>query len=145
MKKAKEILRDLKQKGYRYSLAREAILDSITESKTPLSYFDIHGLLSKKKLRVNKTTVYRELAFLKEQKLIKELQFNDGVKYYELTPNNHHHHIICNNCETIDHVDLEKDLEKQEQSIFENTKFKVLSHSLEFYGLCKTCVKIVSL
>ncbi len=139
MEEAKQILKNIKNKGHRYSLARETILDLVIKNNKPLSYFDLQKLLSKKKLLVNKTTVYRELKFLKEQKVIKELQFNDGIKYYEITPKEHHHHIVCNECETIDHIELKKDLEETEKQIAKNNNFKVFDHSLEFYGLCQKC------
>lgn len=139
--KAKEILNKIKNKGYRYSVIRESILNLIIKSKKPLSYFNIHDFFNKKKMSANKTTIYRELVFLKEQKIIRELQFKDGVKYYEIMPEGHHHHIICNECETIEHIELNKDLEMQEKAIFENNKFKVIAHSLEFYGLCNSCIK----
>src|SRR3989338_2860541 len=141
MEKVSQILKSIKNKGYRYSLARETILDSIIKSKRPLSYFELQKLFNRKKLSVNKTTIYRELNFLKEQNIIKELQFNDDIKYYEIMPKEHHHHAVCNKCETIDHIELQQDLDAQEQSIFKNNKFKVLAHSLEFYGICNACIK----
>ena len=141
MEKANTILKDIKNRGYRYSETREAMLDFIIKSNKPLSYFDLQTFFKKRGLPPNKTTVYRELAFLKQQNIINELQFNDGIKYYEIATPWHHHHIICNECEAIDHIELEKDLEMQEKSIFKNNKFKVLTHSLEFYGICNSCVK----
>ena len=141
MEKANKFLKEIKDKGYRYSRIREAILDLMIKNNKPLSYFDIKRFFDKKKVSANKTTIYRELAFLKQQKIISELQFNDGIKYYEIAMQRHHHHIICNACEAIEHIELEKDLEMQEKSIFKNNKFKVLTHSLEFYGICNSCVK----
>ena len=141
MEKATNILKAIKNKGYRYSAIRESILNFIIKNNKPLSYFDLQKFLNKKKLSVNKTTIYRELNFLKNQGIVRELQFNDGIKYYEITPQGHHHHIICNQCEAIDHIELKKDLDIQEKSIFKNNKFKVLTHSLEFYGICNSCVK----
>lgn len=140
MEKLNKILKGLRNNGHRYSLIRENILDFIAKSQKPLSYFDLQKLLDQKKLSVNKTTIYRELNLLKEQKIIKDLQFKDGIKYYELMPEGHHHHIICNQCEAIDHIELKRDLYEEEESIFKNNKFKVLTHSLEFYGICSSCI-----
>lgn len=139
MAKAKDILKNIQSKGYRYSLVREVVLDSIMRSKNPFSYFDLHKILIKRKISANKATVYRELAFLTKQKVICEVQFKDGIKYYESMEDDHHHHIVCNECETIDHVELKRDLGVEEKAIAKNNKFKVLTHSLAFYGLCQKC------
>ena len=88
---------------------------------------------------VNKTTIYRELAFLKKQNIILELQFDDNTKRYEIMPANHHHHIVCVRCEKVEDVVLEKDLDAEEKVITQNKKFQILHHSLEFYGICKMC------
>ena len=141
MEKVNTILEKIKHKTYRYSAIRESMTDVIIESRQPLSYFDLHALLNQKKIFANKTTIYRELAFLKEQGVIRELKFNDGINYYEPVSKGHHHHIICTTCQTIDRVELEQDLDLQEKLIAKKNKFKVLAHSLEFYGICKSCLK----
>lgn len=133
------ILATLKEKGYRFAKIRKAILDLLIKSSDPLSSPDIQQLLSKKKIDANKTTVYRQLAFLKEQNLVRELQFGDNTKRYEIMPENHHHHIVCTNCDNIEDVELARDLDAEEKAIAENTNFKVLNHSLEFYGICGKC------
>lgn len=133
------ILATLKEKGYRFSRIRKAILDLLIKNPNPLSLSDIKMLLAKKKIMTNKTTVYRQLVFLKEQRLVRELQFRENTKRYEIMSENHHHHIICVNCEKIKDVELDGDLDAEEKSISKNKNFKVLSHSLEFYGICEKC------
>ena len=139
MHNLEEIIQKLKQAGFRITAIRKAVAYAIFKSKKPLAYFDIQKILSKNKISANKATIYRELAFLKEQKIIRELQLIGESKYYELMPKGHHHHVICQNCQIIDHVELEKDLKNEEAIILKNIKFKILTHSLEFYGLCQKC------
>ncbi|MBT9168654.1 MAG: Peroxide operon regulator [Syntrophomonadaceae bacterium] len=139
MQDSKQILASLKEKGHRFARIRKAILDLLLKSPDPLSSPDIQQVLSKKKIAANKTTVYRQLAFLKEQNLIRELQFRDNTKRYEIMPDNHHHHIVCTNCDKIEDVELARDLDAEEKVIAENKKFKVINHSLEFYGICGKC------
>ncbi len=111
----------------------------LTNAKQPLSPVDLGVLLRKNGILVNKTTIYRELDFLKDEKIIRELRLNDTAKHYELVPDNHHHHLICLDCKKIEHVELDGDLDREEKKISKNTKFKILNHSLEFYGICKSC------
>jgi Fur family ferric uptake transcriptional regulator len=139
MHDSSHILAILKEKGYRFAKIRKAILDLLIKSSNPLSSPDIQQLLSKKKIYANKTTVYRQLAFLKGQNLIRELQFRDNAKRYEIMPENHHHHIVCTSCDKIEDVEFVRDLDTEEKAIAENKNFKVLNHSLEFYGICGKC------
>lgn len=139
MRDSSHILKTLKEKGHRFSGTRKAILDLLIKAPEPLSSPDLQALLSKKGMAVNKTTVYRELALLKEQNVIRELQFGDIAKRYEIMPENHHHHIVCMNCRKIEDVELKKDLDVEEKSIALNKNFKILNHSLEFYGICGKC------
>ena len=55
-------LADLKSKGFRITKARAAILELLEKSNAPISADEIVVSLG-----VNKSTVYRELDFLKSQ------------------------------------------------------------------------------
>jgi len=127
-----------KDKLYRFSAVRNFILEFLTSSSKPLSAFDLQKMLKLNKLSVNKTTVYRELDFLKNQNSIEEFKLDDGIRRYEIL-SYHHHHTVCTKCGEIKCVELNKDLESQEKKIEKNNKFKIISHSLEFYGLCHKC------
>ena len=59
------------------------------------------------KTGVNKTTICRELDFLMGKGLIKEIEFGEGKKRYEIdSGSDHHHHLICLNCKKVEDVDL---------------------------------------
>jgi Fe2+ or Zn2+ uptake regulation protein len=135
---AKEIISKLRAEGFRSTGIRDAILSLFCESKKPLSCQDVQKYLKQKSKSANKTTVYRELDFLKSKKIIEEFQLDDGVRRYEIL-SNHHHHTVCVRCRKIDCVELEQELKIQEKQIEKNNKFKIISHSLEFYGLCQKC------
>jgi Fur family ferric uptake transcriptional regulator len=126
------------EKKVRFSVTRNFILSLLNKSKQPLSVFDLQKVFKTKKFLVNKTTIYRELDFLKSKKVIEEFQLDDGVRRYEIL-SNHHHHTICVRCRKINCVELEQELKSQEIQIEKNNKFKIISHSLEFYGLCQKC------
>ena len=138
MSSVKEILLRLKREGFRYTEVREAILVLFYASKKPFSCQDIQKHFKQKKISANKTTVYRELEFLKKKKIIEEFQLDDKVKRYEVI-SDHHHHTVCIKCKKIDCVKLKDDLYKQEAEIENNKKFKIINHSLEFYGICHKC------
>jgi len=136
-----EIISKLKSAGYRITPVREQIVEIFINSSSPISAGDLIESFKILKIPVNKTTIYRELDFLLEKNIIKEIEFGEGKKRYELETGHHHHHLVCLNCRKVEDVDLEVDLHDEEKKIEKETGFKVKSHSLEFFGLCKNCQK----
>lgn len=132
------ILGDIKTKGYKLTPVRKVLIEVLLKSSTPLSINDLILQLTPNKLRPNKTTIYREIKFLKDLNLLEEVDFGDGKKMYEVSKN-HHHHIRCIQCKTIKDVLMESDLNSEEQKILKKMGFKPVGHSLEFFGLCSNC------
>jgi Fur family transcriptional regulator, ferric uptake regulator len=117
---------------------RKSIIKILFEDGCLLSATDISNKLLLLKISADRTTIYRELVFLLEKNVIKKIQLGDNKLYYEIC-SKHHHHLICTKCSDVKEIVLGKHLEKQEMIIYKKDKFKVLSHSLEFYGLCEKC------
>lgn len=138
-RKSQKLIERLKILGERITPVREEILESFCRHHKPQTSQELLLNLEKKGFKVNKTTVYRQLEVLAKAGLIKEIFLADRAKYYELISEDHHHHLICRGCNKIEDVDLDNDLDKQEQTILKKNHFKVLQHSLEFFGLCNKC------
>lgn len=130
---------ELRKEGFRITPVRKELLEILALSKKPMSVSDLAKKLSLKKIFPNKTTLYRELDFLNEQKLIRPLFLNSSKRMYEITGIGHHHHLMCMKCEKVEDVEMENDLHKYENKLSKKTSFKILNHSLEFFGLCKSC------
>ena len=138
MQQLKEHINVLQEAGFRLTKARRAILAILDGAVHPLSVFEVLLALAKKKIAVDKTTVYREITFLKERRIVQQIQFGDRVKRYELRLG-HHHHLVCVECDAIADVSLGGDLDSLEQRISRKTGFRIDDHSLEFFGLCVNC------
>ncbi len=138
MTKADEIILDLKQQGHKITEVRTELVKILLESDTPLTIIDLIKKLERKKLKPNKTTVYREVEFLRDLEVIEEVDFGEGKKRYEIS-NQHHHHVVCVNCKTIKDVSMDKDIDSYSKRIIEKTGFKSIGHTLEFFGLCPVC------
>lgn len=134
-----EIIAKLKAGGHRITPAREQIVEIFINSTTPISAGDLIESFKFLNIPINKTTIYRELDFLLKESLVKEIEFGEGKKRYELETGHHHHHVICLSCRKVEDVDLDVDLHDEEKNIEEHTGFKVTSHALEFFGYCKNC------
>lgn len=130
----------LRTQGFKLTRNRTAILSYLTEQTKPISADEILEHIESEHQSVNKTTIYRELFFLLDKNFIKEIEFGDGKKRYEIAINRpHHHHVICRNCSRVEDIPLEKELLAQEKMIEDVTNFRLTEHMLEFFGLCETC------
>ncbi len=119
---------------------RTALIEILTKSKAPRTPQELLVELNKKGFKANKTTVYRQLESLQQFAIVHEVQLADRSKRYELvSENGHHHHLVCLKCKRIEDVEFPTDLEAQEKAIWKKNKFKVLQHSLEFFGICGRC------
>lgn len=131
----------LRTQGHKITKNRTAILEYLSHKEKPISAEEILEHIKSEHQDVHKTTIYRELFFLLEHDFIKEIEFGDGKKRYEIAINRpHHHHIVCVNCKKVEDIPLEKELEEQENRIEEITNYKLTSHMLEFFGLCPNCI-----
>lgn len=136
------IIASLKDRGHRLTIVRRTMVELFTKATEPLSVPSIIALLSKKKLSVNKTTVYREIEFLEKEGIIIPVYVDAEKKTYELKGNAHHHHVVCRTCDTVEDIDsraLESVMKKLESKVKKNSNFTQIWHSVELFGLCKSC------
>lgn len=142
MRKTDSIYQNLKKRGFKLTRGRKSIINIFIDRNRPLSAAEIMDSLHKGKINLHKTTVYRELEFLLSQNIIRQLQFADRKKMYEILTDDHHHHLICKNCqktEKVSSVALETNIHTLEKEILTHSNFKNVRHSLEFFGLCRQC------
>jgi len=136
----KEILKRLKIEGFRLTRARKSIVDLLSLRSISLSLTDIKKNLEKSNVRADRTTIYREILFLKKQGVICEIPVGGGRKGYKVCRDaHHHHHLICIRCHKVEEIVFKRSLLSQENEISQRKDFKVLDHLLEFYGLCGDC------
>jgi Fur family ferric uptake transcriptional regulator len=134
-----QIISSLREKGFKITKVRSGIVEKFINAAIPLSAKDLLSEFHQEGLKINKTTVYRELDFLLSENIIKEIEFGEGQKRYELEDFKHHHHLICLNCRKVEDIELKTDLQKEEARFLKQNDFKVINHSLEFFGYCKDC------
>lgn len=114
---------------------RKGLFSLFKNTTSPLSANDILA-----KIEANKSTIYREIEVLLKSDYLIEVDFADGIKRYELASLSHHHHLVCLKCHAIQDVVLKEDLSKDEAKIGKDNKFKIVKHSLEFFGYCQNCI-----
>jgi Fur family ferric uptake transcriptional regulator len=136
---ADTILAELADEGIRTTKLRRAILSILDEHKRPFSMLEIEKALKKKKIAAHRISREREVSKLVEWDILQPVYFQDSVPRYELAHHGHHHHVVCTKCGAVADVELTRELHAEEKRVADQTGFKVYAHSLEFFGLCKTC------
>ena len=122
---------------FRKTSSRDAILSCIKNSRTPLSIDDIKKILQKKQIQIDEATIYRTMKTFVEKGELQQIDFQEGKFRYESASLPHHHHVVCEKCGAVEDVPVKEDLLEKQLRI--KTKFKVMRHSLEFFGLCNRC------
>jgi Fur family ferric uptake transcriptional regulator len=131
------IHKNIQTRGGRLTKTRKEIVQILFESACLLSSADILIKLKKREIRPNRSTMYRELVFLSQNNIVVKNTIA-GVDYFEI-PKDHHHHLVCISCGAIQRVDMGNHLEKEEKQLAKENNFKIINHSLEFYGYCRNC------
>ena len=130
----------IRKSGYKATPSRLAILEAFKGSKRPLSAQEIIDLLPR---GADQVTVYRTLKSFKEKGIIKQIDLRHNHAHYELADIDEHHHIICVRCgriEDVHHCGVE---EIQDNVLRASRHFsEIRTHTLEFYGICKSCIKM---
>jgi Fe2+ or Zn2+ uptake regulation protein len=133
-----ELIEKIKLLGSRTTKTRKAVLECMFLSNEPMSSSNILSALKNKKILVNRTTVYRELIFLMENGLVREVKLIGKPSLFELS-HEHRHHLICIKCNKIKTIIMDNHLHEEEKKIMKQEKFEITDHCLEFYGLCQKC------
>jgi Fur family ferric uptake transcriptional regulator len=130
----------LKQAGFKVTSPRISILKSFSGDCTPMSAEVIHKKL--KNSKIDLVTVYRTLASFEKGGIVKRVDLHKDSAYYELA-SHHHHHIICKECGLVEGFDQCNVQQLSKSALQSSSKFKTIeSHSLEFFGICKNCMKV---
>ncbi|MDZ4245543.1 MAG: Fur family transcriptional regulator [Dehalococcoidia bacterium] len=131
----------LKQRGYRMTLQRRAVLDAIARTEEYLSPASIYEKVARKNPGIGLVTVYRTLEILADLGLLCKVHTGGNCRGYLMSrPSEHHHHVVCSGCgRVVDFTDCV--LDELEKKLSRGTGFKLENHLLEFVGRCPDCQK----
>lgn len=99
--KTEGLIQSLRDQGYRITPQRELIMRIFQEAGDKhLSAEDVFDILQTKGEQISLATTYRTLRMLVKMSILRELDFAETHKHYELIDADSppHHHIICLNC-----------------------------------------------
>ncbi len=126
----------LDAKGLKITRQRIAILDLVIKKETVFSandiFYDLGG-------EIDLATVYRNLQFFCDEKLVREVINKEDRQYFELAcvHNPGHPHFYCNSCKKI--FCLKEMKNYYPAKLNPGKRFKVQETMLQFSGICASC------
>lgn len=133
-----QMIKRLKESESRITPQRYAVLNVLAKSPDHPSAESIHAELNDNYPTMSLATVYKTINLLKREGEILELEFSDLGNRYDGNKPYPHPHVICTECgKIIDPSQLH--LDKITSKMMEETGFNILTHRLDFFGICPDC------
>lgn len=134
-----ELINLVKEASLRVTPHRLLVLETLAKVRQPITVYELVEELRKKE-DIDQATVYRNLSSLHEAGLLRRLDFNHGHAHYELETGRASHSLVCSTCETIEKIEGISVDDAVKKMLKKSRKFRLTkSHSIEIYGLCKSC------
>ena len=128
----------LRERGCRITPQRLEILRVLAESRGHPSAETVHRRVATLFPTMSLATVYKTIAVLKKAGEILELEFSDRDNRYDGKRPKPHPHLVCQVCGAILDPELDS-LDALAGDLAAATGYRILSHRLEFYGVCPRC------
>jgi Fur family transcriptional regulator, ferric uptake regulator len=129
----------LREKGFRLTPQREKILDIfyILPEGTHLSTEELHMQLQKEGSDISLATAYRTLKLLASLGVLRELDFAEDHKHYELArnPEAPHHHIICMDCGSTEEFES-AEITRFAEALAKERGLKIIDVQLKVFAHC---------
>jgi Fur family peroxide stress response transcriptional regulator len=135
MEKREKLIMQLRERGFKITPQRLAIIDILEEIKHP-SAEEIYKMLLPDYPMLSMATVYNTLEVLKELGEITKIGIKPNVALYDANPKPHHH-FLCRLCGEVFDIAVKTPLDAGK---------KLKGHKIEqvkvyLYGVCAKCLK----
>ena len=132
------MLEKLRDGRFRITPQRIAVLKVLARSENHPSVDMIFEAVRKDFPTTSLATVYKTVTLLKDLDEVLELGFPEGGNRYDGNRAYPHPHVICIKCKKIIDPELSM-LGDMAEEIARETGFEILTHRLDFFGLCREC------
>jgi Fur family peroxide stress response transcriptional regulator len=133
-----ELVSRVRELGYRLTPQRVALMRVLSESQRHPSPAQLYDQIKGQFPTSSAATVYKTLNLLKDLGEVLELGFADDDNRYDGSRPYPHPHLICLRCRTIVDPDIGMDGDLV-QEVEQASGFEIMSHRLDFFGLCPAC------
>ena len=133
------ILNKLRENNQKLTPQRLAVAKVLAHNDNHPSVEQIYRQLRGRFPTMSLATVYRNVMLLKSLGEVLELGFPDGSNRYDGNKPNPHPHVICIQCKKVIDPELVT-LKDMTTEVADETGFKILTHRLDFFGICDDCI-----
>lgn len=140
MQSRQDLSESLRKRGLRLTPQREKIIDlfyNLPEGEH-LSAEELHNMLLREHSDISLATSYRTLKLLASMGVLRELDFAEDHKHYELArnPESPHHHIICMDCGSTEEFES-GEIVRLAQQIAKDRGIELVDVQFKLYAFCK--------
>lgn len=127
----------LRERGYRITPQREAILREVLRAEGHITPQDVARRVQRRMPAVNASTVYRTLGMLEEAGVVRHAHLERGAEYHR-ADESRHVHLTCSRCGAEDDLSM-REAESLEQLIHRHHDFSPDLTHFAISGLCADC------
>lgn len=132
---------EIRNAGLKVTLPRIKILEMLESrggADRHLSAEEVYRTLLTEGEEIGLATVYRVLTQFEAAGLVKRHHFEGGNSVFEFNRGEHHDHVVCVKCGRVEEFSDEI-IEKRQQEIAQEKRFRLTDHVLCLYGICSDC------
>jgi Fur family transcriptional regulator, ferric uptake regulator len=124
--------------GYRLTAPRRAVASLIAEHGGHFTALDLETAARDRRIDISRATLFRALDLLTELGVVERLDLPSGEHAYVPCAPAHHHHVICSRCGRTTEV-ADSGVAEAVAEIARRSGYRIDSHRLELFGLCRHC------
>lgn len=133
-------IEQLRAGGERLTPQRLLVLEAVREMSGHVSADEVLEHVNRKFPAVNRTTVYRILSWLRDQRLVSVTDLGGGQLVHEYLTSERHHHLVCQACGC--HLTIGDDcIAPMLVDIRERYGFEPRLDHLALFGTCRGCLE----
>jgi Fur family peroxide stress response transcriptional regulator len=133
-----ELVARLREQGHRLTPQRMAVLKTLVPSDGHPSVEQIYERVKVDFPMTSLATIYKTVTLLKEMGEVLELGFSDDSNRYDGNKPYPHPHLVCTKCKKV--IDLEiNTLSELHREVAQRMDYRIVSHRLDFFGICPQC------
>ena len=139
-----EAERHCSEKGVRFTTKRKLVLEALLNSDRSLSAYELADYCrAELGSEMRPMSVYRILDFLASERLVHRIKTTNKFIACSHISCEHDHKawqfLICQNCDKVEEVDLEKSILNKITDAIQEVGFQVAGRQFELEGVCSDC------
>lgn len=135
-----QIVDKLREHNHKLTPQRLAVVKILAHSHGHPNVEAIFEQLQEDFPTMSLATVYRNVMLLKSLGEVLEIGLPDGGNRYDGNKPYPHPHVICVQCKSVIDPELDK-LKDLTEEVTRETGYRILTHRLDFFGICENCQK----